>query len=132
MFGLSAGAFVGLKRRKIHSSQLLLRQASFIPLLFILLVVLEQQWHQLFYVILFALGLLGGDLFIIANHLFLKNKTNYGVGYGLDLIGSFLGALVTSTLLIPVLGLDVLVKYLLILNSLCVIFLFWGLKRQIA
>ena len=129
MFGLSAGAFLGLKRKKIHSLQLLL--AQFVLLLFILLVVLDQRGYRLFSIILFALGFLGGDLFIIANHLFLKNKINYGIGYGLDLIGSFLGAMVTSALLIPLLGLVILVKYLLILNSLCVVFLFWGFKKQI-
>lgn len=132
MFGLSAGAFIGMKRKNIHTLRLLLAQSKFILLLFVLLLVLDKHEYRLLFIILFALGFLGGDLFIISNHLFLKNKRNYGIGYGLDLIGSFSGAMVTSALLIPLLGLVILVKYLLILNSLCVVFLYWGFKRQMA
>lgn len=132
MFGLSAGAFIGMRRKNIRTLQLLLAQSKFILLLFVLLVVLDKHEYRLFFIILFALGCIGGDLFIISNHLFLKNKRNYGIGYGLDLIGSFSGAIVTSALLIPLLGLVILVKYLLILNSLCVVFLYWGFKKQMS
>jgi spermidine synthase len=76
-----------------------------------------------------ALGYLGGDLFVTANRLFLEQKENFGIGYGLDLMGSFLGALVTSSILIPIVGLVPLTQYLLLANSFCLLFLLWGWRR---
>jgi len=83
----------------------------------------------LFFLYLLALGFLGGDLFIVSNHLFLKEKKNYGLGYGLDLLGSFVGALAASSLLIPLVGLPHLLRYLFLLNSFCFLFLIGGWKK---
>jgi len=82
----------------------------------------------LFFLLLFGLGLLGGDLFIVSNRLFLREKRNYGLGYGLDLLGSFAGAIVVSSVLIPLVGLLPILKYLLLMNSFCLLFLAWGSK----
>jgi len=46
------------------------------------------------------------------------------------LLGSFFGALVASSFLIPLVGLPLLLKYLFLLNSFCILFLFGGLKRS--
>jgi len=73
---------------------------------------------------------LGGDLFVVSNSLFLRERKNYGLGYGLDLLGSFLGALAVSSFLIPLVGLPLLLRYLFLLNSFCILFLFGGLKRS--
>jgi spermidine synthase len=75
-------------------------------------------------------GYLGGDLFIVSSHLFLKEKKNYGLGYGMDLLGSFLGAFAASSFLIPLVGLIPLLRYLFLLNSFCLLFLFVGMKRR--
>ena len=130
MFGLFLGSLRGKKRKRIEFSQLLLIQAGF------LLLLLGQQLSLrinppeiLFFLYLLALGFLSGDLFIIANHLFLKEKKNYGLGYGLDLLGSFVGALAASFLLIPLVGLPHLLRYLFLLNSFCFLFLIGGWKR---
>jgi hypothetical protein len=69
-------------------------------------------------------------MFIVSNHLYLEQKKNFGLGYGLDLLGSFFGALVASSLLIPLFGLPLLVKYIFLLNSFCLLFLFWGRKTR--
>lgn len=128
------GLFLGSLYRKNHKKSfvgVLLIQAEFILLLFLLLISLRiQPPEALFFVFLFLLGFLGGELFIVANFLYLKTKKNYGIGYGLDLLGSFLGAFAASSLLIPLVGLPTLLKYVFLLNSFCLLFLFWGLKKS--
>lgn len=130
MLGLFLGSLWAKKRKRIEFGQLLLIQAGFLLLLL---------WQQLslrmdppdvlFFLYLLALGFLGGDLFIVSNHLFLKEKKNYGLGYGLDLLGSFAGALAASSLLIPLVGLPHLLRYLFLLNSFCFLFLIGGWKK---
>ena len=131
MVGLFLGAFRGKMRKKKGYLELLILQFGFILILFLLILWLEAQPVEIFFFLyLIFLGYLGGDLFVVSNHLYLKEKTNYGVGYGLDLLGSFLGALAVSSLLIPLFGLPLLAKYILLVNSFCFIFLLWGLKKQ--
>ncbi len=60
------------------------------------------------FLLLFLFGALAGDIFIVANRLFLGARQGYGLGYGLELLGSFLGALATSSVLIPLAGLRAL------------------------
>jgi len=130
MIGLSSGAFFGMRRQRAHFAQILYDQTGFILLLALSFFFLRSQPHEIiFYVLLFGLGIMGGDLFIIANRLFLKEKRNYGLGYGLDLMGSFAGALLVSSVLIPLVGLLPLLKYLLLMNSFCLIFLVSGFKK---
>jgi len=69
------------------------------------------------------LGFLGGDLFIASNRLFIKDNRQAGLGYGWDLLGSFLGAVCLSSILIPLAGLPVLFQYLFVANSFCLLFL---------
>jgi len=131
MVGLSLGALRGRKRRTIHFSQILVIQFGFI--LTILAFTLSLNIHlpeMLFFLFLLVLGFLGGDLFVVSNHLFLEEKKNFGLGYGLDLLGSFLGALVVSSVLIPLVGLPLLLKYLFLLNSFCFLFLIGGIFRR--
>jgi spermidine synthase len=124
MFGLFVGALRSLKRKKMNFPQMMAIQSGFIILLFILNFFLRGPLPKFFlFAFLFLLGFLGGDLFVVSNHLFLKEKKNYGLGYGLDLTGSFLGALVASSILIPLVGLLPLLRYLLLLNSFCLVFL---------
>ena len=131
MIGLSAGAFWGTRRQKIIFPRLLLIQLGFILLLltFYLLLGLHPP-EFIFFLSLGIIGFLGGDLFIVSNHLFLEQKKNYGLGYGLDLLGSFLGALAASSFLIPLVGLPILLKYLFLVNSFCFLFLIVGLFRK--
>jgi len=130
MFGLFLGSLRGKKRKRIEFGQLLLIQAGFLVLLLLQQLSLRMNPPEiLFFLYLLALGFLGGDLFVVSNHLFLKEKKNYGLGYGLDLLGSFVGALAASSLLIPLVGLPHLLRYLFLLNSFCLLFLFGGWKK---
>ena len=130
MMGLFLGSFHGKKRKRINFSQLLLLQAGFLLLLLLFQLALKLHPPEaLFFFYLLALGFLGGDLFIVSNHLFLKERKNYGLGYGLDLLGSFFGALAASSLLIPLVGLPHLLTYLFLLNSFCFLFLLGGWRK---
>jgi spermidine synthase len=131
MIGLFLGALRGKCRKKKGYVDILIIQFGFILLLFTLILWLGSKPPDIFFFLyLVCLGYMGGDLFIVSNYLFLKEKSNYGVGYGLDLIGSFLGALAVSSILIPLFGLPLLTKYILLINSFCFLFLLWGLKKQ--
>jgi spermidine synthase len=131
MVGLFLGALRGKKRKTKAYVHLLLIQSGFIILLFALVLFLEAHPSEFFFFLFFLLlGYLGGDMFIVSNHLYLEQKKNFGLGYGLDLLGSFFGALVASSLLIPLFGLPLLVKYIFLLNSFCLLFLFWGRKTR--
>jgi spermidine synthase len=126
MAGLFAGSFLGKNRVKNFQTMLFL-QAGFIFLLFCLHFLMGRQPPEFFFFLfLFILGFLGGYLFVVANALYLQERTNYGIGYGLDLLGSFLGALAASSILIPLTGLKTLLMYIILLNSFCLLFLFWG------
>jgi len=131
MAGLSCGAFFGMRRKAPHFTQVLLDQAGFILLLAFGLFILKTQPYEIvFFLLLFGFGLLGGHLFIVSNRLFLRTKRNYGLGYGLDLLGSFIGAIAVSSVLIPLVGLLPILKYLLLMNSFCLLFLIFGLKTM--
>jgi spermidine synthase len=129
MVGLFMGALRGKYRKKKGYIELLILQFGFILVLFLLILWLEAHPTEFFFFLyLVFLGYLGGDLFVVSNHLYLKQNANYGVGYSLDLLGSFLGALAVSSLLIPLFGLPLLTKYILLVNSFCFLFLLWGRK----
>ncbi len=129
MVGLFIGALRGKGRKTKVYLHLLLIQSGFILLLLILVLFLEAHPSEFFFFLFFLLlGYLGGDMFIVSNHLYLEQRKNFGLGYGLDLLGSFLGALVASSLLIPLFGLPLLAKYIFLLNSFCLLFLLWGQK----
>lgn len=131
MMGLTLGALRGKRRKKIYFTQLLTIQFFFMLLVFLFYLALKIHPPEiLYFLLLLVLGFLGGDLFIVSNHLFLKQKKNYGLGYGLDLLGSFMGALVASSILIPLIGLPLLLKYLFLLNSFCLLFLVGGLFKR--
>ena len=131
MIGLFCGSLHGKNRKRKSLVQILLIQVGFIFLLSLFLITLNAKPPELlFFIFLLCLGFLGGDLFIVSNHLYLEIKKNYGIGYGLDLMGSFLGALFASSFLIPIVGLHLLLLYILLLNSLCFLFLLWGFKSK--
>ncbi len=131
MMGLFLGSFRGKKRKRFDLSQMLVIQAGFLLLILLFQTTLKLNPPEIFFFLfLLALGFLGGDLFVVSNHLFLKEKKNYGLGYGLDLLGSFGGALAASSLLIPLVGLPHLLTYLFLLNSFCLLFLVGGWRKK--
>jgi len=124
MLGLFLGSLFCSRIKEALFKHLILIQSGFLLLLFLFQIALRARPPELLmFLFLLLFGFLGGGLFIVSNRLYLKEKANYGIGYGLDLLGSFLGALVTSSLLIPLIGLPLLLRYLFLLNSFCFLFL---------
>ena len=124
MLGLFLGSWLSSRRRTSSYRELIVIQAGLVLLLMIFQLFLHSKPPEASaFVYLLLVGFLAGNLFIVSNNLYLREKTNYGLGYGLDLIGSFLGALVTSSFMIPLIGLPVLLKYLTLINSFCLVFL---------
>jgi spermidine synthase len=124
MLGLFSGSLAEAKTKRSSFNHLLLVLSGFLFLLFLVWLALKVRPPEpLVFLFLFLFGFLGGSLFVVSNRLYLQHRINYGLGYGLDLSGSFLGALVTSSLLIPLVGLPLLIGSLFVLNALCFLFL---------
>lgn len=129
MLGLAVGSAISAgKPKKIHHIPVI--QIFFVLLLLLLYNLFTTKPPEVFFFFfLFILGTLSGYLFIILNHLYLRNKKKFGTGYGIDLLGSFIGALFASSLLIPLVGLKILLFYLILLNSFSAVFSLWTVVR---
>lgn len=124
MLGLFLGSLVTSRIKAASFKHLILIQSGFLLLLFFFQLTLKARPPEfLAFLFLLFFGSFAGGLFIVSNWLYLKEKINYGIGYGLDLAGSFLGALATSALLIPLVGLPLLLRSLFLLNFFCFLFL---------
>jgi spermidine synthase len=69
-----------------------------------------------FFGFMIVFGAFSGGLFVAANKLLIRSSRDLGRGYGLDLLGSFLGALTASAFLIPLAGLPLTAGLVLALN----------------
>jgi spermidine synthase len=124
MLGLFAGGLASSRTRTASLGRLALTELGLIVLLGALLVLLPVQPPQFVpFIFLFLFGALSGDLFIVANRLAIAARKSYGLGYGIELLGSFVGALVTSSVLIPLAGLPALLASIVLLNLLVLAFL---------
>ncbi len=131
MLGITLGAWRSTQRPVYRLSQIPRVQGFFCLLVLGLNIAIQHQPPLAFFILfLLGLGYLGGDLFVISNQLFIQQRANYGIGYGLDLIGSFLGALLTSSILFPLVGLVPLIRYLFLANSFCFLFLIWSWRKS--
>ena len=130
MAGLALGSWFGRKRPAAGRADLLMAQGGFLLLIALLRTALGRRPPEfLLFLFLLALGSLGGGLFVVSNRLLLKEKANYGLGYGVDLFGSFLGALAASAIIIPLAGIVALLDGLLMMNSLGLLFVIVSWKR---
>lgn len=121
MAGIAAGPYLGEKARQ---PLLLLRflEAAMIvtltsaPFLF--------KTEPLFYALNFLCGLITGWEFAAAN-LFIEQEASRLAGrlYGIDLAGSFLGALLTSILLVPLMGIQNTIIFVVLLKTISLILL---------
>ena len=124
MFGLFAGAWASSRIRWVSIGRLSSSGLGVVLVLFALLAIMPARPAVVVpFLFLFLFGVLAGDIFIVANRLFLGTRKAYGLGYGLELLGSFLGALATSSLLIPLAGLRALLAAVLVLNMIGLAFL---------
>ncbi len=123
MAGLVAGAALGRRRTRPGRADLPLVLAGFVLLLLAAWATLPGSGGELVpFALLGGFGVLSGLLFIAANRLVLETVPHPGLGYGVDLVASFGGAVVASALLIPLFGIPALVLRLVLLNALTLIF----------
>jgi len=133
MLGLFLGALLSTRVRRPNYRWLAGIQVGFMLLLGLFRLALPARLPEvLAFLILFFLGILGGGLFVISNRLYLRVRADYGRGYGLDLVGSFIGALVTSSLLIPLAGLSRVIDSVILLNAMALLFLLTRPKHRLA
>jgi spermidine synthase len=119
MAGLAAGSFAGLRRRNPVVSDLAVAQGGLAVIFILTLNVAGSRGAEaLPFLTLAAVGALSGYLFVAANRLFLKEIPHPGVGYGVDLLGSFVGIVLASSFVIPLFGIPLLLGRLAGLNIL--------------
>jgi spermidine synthase len=123
MAGLVAGAVLGRRRKRPGRADLPGVQGGFVLLLAATLSALPGRGGEpVPFALLAGFGALSGYLFIAANRLVLSGTPHPGLGYGVDLIASFAGAIVASALLIPLFGIPALILRLAVLNVLALAF----------
>jgi spermidine synthase len=129
MAGLFLGALLGKGEGRVRPGRVFRLQAGIVLWLSILWGALRLRLPEPgFYLFLLGLGMLGGGQFMAANRLFLSRKADYGLGYGLELLGSFLGASAAASVFIPLAGLPGLALFLLALNGLGLVILLFKIK----
>ncbi|MCE5252195.1 methyltransferase [bacterium] len=132
MAGLAYGALIG--SRKVENGQagkknLVIIQSvmALLPLIWIILLRFHTDSSAsslmaeiMFYIITALAGFIGGLQFPVADSLFRKSGTSKypgrGIIYSVDLAGSSIGALVTASLMIPILGMTAVLVFLAVLN----------------
>jgi spermidine synthase len=133
MLGLFLGALFSTRINRPTYGSLAAIQVGFLLLLGLFRLAIPAKLPEvLAYLILLFLGILGGGLFVVSNRLYLRVRADYGRGYGLDLVGSFIGALVTSSLLIPLAGLSRVIDSVILLNAMGLLFLLTRPKHRLA
>jgi len=129
MLGLAAGAWTGRRRHGPCDREIRFLQAVLLLLMAVLRVGLEFDAPPVFHPLFLALlGIVNGWLFVSANTVYLETRDRLGRGYGLDLLGGCAGALVGTSLLIPLFGLAPVANLLLALNAMTWIYLTIGLR----
>ncbi len=124
MAGLFLGSTLARKRSTtLVPGHLAAIQAGFVILLALAGLAPGSATAAAFYGLLLVMGFLGGLLFVVSNAIYLRDRVRYGLGYSLDLFGSFLGALLATSIFIPLLGLGLLFSFLLLVNSFCLGFI---------
>jgi spermidine synthase len=124
MLGLFLGSLLSTRINRPTYGWLAAVQAGFLLLLVLFRLAIPARLPEVLpFIILLVLGILGGSLFAVSNRIYLRARADYGRGYGLDLIGSFVGALVTSSILIPLAGLSRVIDSIILLNVMGLVFL---------
>ena len=142
MAGLALGALIGRRYRlqiKGLAKALLLCQVVFVIYIsgFIISLGLISSGdipplivETITYIYMLVAGLLGGVQFVFANNIIMRMQSrevtrSCGTAYGLDLLGSGVGAAFCSAFFVPLLGLRETLGLLLVFALLCISLLAW-------
>jgi len=124
MAGLGLGAIAARSRKRPGGSELLAVQGGFTLLLLLTSpVLISARSEAAIMALLTGFGILGGYLFVSANRKLLPEAPHPGLGYGVDLLASFAGVVLASSLIIPLFGIPALILRLTVLNGLCFLYL---------
>jgi spermidine synthase len=124
MAGLVLGSFLARRRKQPGRFDLPVTQGALVLALLITLGGLSGAGGEpVPFALLFVFGALGGYLFVCANGLLLRERPHQGLGYGVDLLASFVGVVLASALLIPLFGIPAIILRLAILNAICFAYL---------
>jgi spermidine synthase len=131
MAGLFIGAVATLRRQGRGLRDLAGVQAMIVALLLLVALSFARPARAFEpFLFLFAAGIASGALFITANKLTAESNPHPGLAYGIDLTGSFAGALVASSVIIPLWGVPALIGRLALLNAACLVFLLLSWLRD--
>lgn len=131
MAGLFVGSLAGLRRKRPAEVDLALAQGAVAGLLVLCLKMVASRGPEVLpFLSLAAIGGLSGYIFVAANRLYLAEVDHPGLGYGIDLLGSFLGVVLASSFVIPLLGIPRLLGRLAALNILAVGFALAVARRR--
>jgi spermidine synthase len=125
MFGLAIGTYLSLRanHENLEFPGLVLMAAAL--LFFYLTYQKISPGVSLYYYLLFfiTIAMATGTIFVAATDRFYfgKSESNRGLGYGLELTGSALGALVPTAILLPLLGVNLLLISLMAMIIIAVI-----------
>ena len=124
MAGLAIGSILARRRKQPGLADLPVVQGAIVLALLITLGCLSGTGGEFVsFALLFGFGALGGFLFVAANRLLLRETSHRGIGYGVDLLASFVGVILASAMIIPLWGLPAVLLRLAILNAICFVYL---------
>lgn len=111
LLGISLGSLIFRKllvrieaTKLIKLSYLIIIAAFFLPLLLVWQFSFVFNYKIIYWLLSILSGLAIGTKFPVINKIYLKNNTNLGAIYGIDLIGGAVGALAAGIFILPVLG----------------------------
>lgn len=120
LLGMAIGVKI-VEKLSIHRQSLSVLKLSFICYLLILVLLLGVQrisiveWPIFWLILGLATGVIGGTIFALVNNLYFRKAKNPGFIYAFDLFGGFFGALLTSSFLIPTIGVKGLILGFIVL-----------------
>lgn len=123
MAGLALGSMAAIRKGTVSPKDMWMIQALKTALLGLILLSLGRTNAEFLPFLFLGLeGVLSGRLFVTANRLYQKSERRPGAAYSVDLLGSFLGALIAASIIIPLWGVPALMGRLLALNIVVLVF----------
>jgi spermidine synthase len=136
MSGLSIGSLFqdkGIFKKEINNFLIYQLGMALMSAVYLIYIMIFRIWyspiliHLFSFIIVFFVGLLMGKLFSAATRMQRNNITNISADtYGFELIGSALGAILISTIMLPLMGFIKVTIILISVNILCALYIWSG------